>query len=234
MVHPAGTYFYVANTGSNTVSVFRTSDNGLEATVGVGSWPLGLAVSPDGSRVYVANSLDNTISVIQTSDNTLKDTWNIGVAPSTLAVTSDGAYLWVASPASVLKKVRTSDGAVMATVVLPGQAYGIALAPDRSEAYVTNGDQPGRVWVVDTASGGYSRAIAVGADPSQVAFAPDGTAYVTNGSSGSVSVINSGGVVIDTITIGTLTTPFGVAVNPAGDRVYIANQTSDSVWWFAL
>ena len=47
---------YVANGGSNTVSVIDTATKTVVATVGVGSVPDGIAVTPDGTHVYVANS----------------------------------------------------------------------------------------------------------------------------------------------------------------------------------
>ena len=38
----------------NTVSVIDTATNTVTATVPVGSYPIGVAVTPDGTKVYVA------------------------------------------------------------------------------------------------------------------------------------------------------------------------------------
>jgi len=48
-------------------------------------------------------------------------------------------------------------------------------------------------------------------------------AYITNGNSATVSVIDtSTNTVINTIQVGA--TPYGVAVSPSGNRVYVANR----------
>ncbi|MGW7695574.1 hypothetical protein ACWGMA_43340 [Streptomyces asiaticus] len=49
---PPGGYAFVANLGSDTVSMINTSTDAV-TTVGVGRGPVGVAVSPDGSRAYV-------------------------------------------------------------------------------------------------------------------------------------------------------------------------------------
>ena len=85
---PGGDFVYVANGGSNNVSVIRTSDNTVVDTVDVGDAPVGVAVTPDGDFVYVANSLfTNDVSVIQTSDNnTVVDTVDVGDLPFSLGL----------------------------------------------------------------------------------------------------------------------------------------------------
>jgi YVTN family beta-propeller protein len=51
-----GTFAYVTNGGSGTVSVIRTADNTVTATVTVGGSPEGVAITPDGAFAYVTNS----------------------------------------------------------------------------------------------------------------------------------------------------------------------------------
>src|SRR5436189_20063 len=65
-VTPNGTEVYVANEGSNNVSVIDTSTNAVTATVDVGTTPVDVAITPDGADVYVSNSASNTVSVIDT------------------------------------------------------------------------------------------------------------------------------------------------------------------------
>jgi YVTN family beta-propeller protein len=81
-----GNIAYVANQGTNTVTVLDTSNAGaptLVRTITVGSGPRGLVASPDGSKVYVANQNSGTVSVIRTSDNTVVD-----INPATTTVDS--------------------------------------------------------------------------------------------------------------------------------------------------
>ena len=46
VVSPDGTRVYVANTGSDSVSVIDTAANTVVATIGVGNGPIAVAVSP--------------------------------------------------------------------------------------------------------------------------------------------------------------------------------------------
>jgi YVTN family beta-propeller protein len=48
-------FAYVANQGSNNVSVIETTGNTVMTTVAVGTNPIRVAVTPDGKHVYVAN-----------------------------------------------------------------------------------------------------------------------------------------------------------------------------------
>jgi YVTN family beta-propeller protein len=70
-VSPDGSKVYVANAGSNNVSVIATVTDTVIDTVNVGEGPQGIAVSPDGSKVYVVNDVSDTVSVIATATNTV-------------------------------------------------------------------------------------------------------------------------------------------------------------------
>jgi YVTN family beta-propeller protein/VCBS repeat-containing protein len=87
---------YVANTGSNTVSVitFNANNTYKISTVTVGTAPTALAVSPTTGQVYVANRGSNTVSVISTSNKVIK-TITVGSQPSGVAITPDGKRVYV-------------------------------------------------------------------------------------------------------------------------------------------
>jgi YVTN family beta-propeller protein len=74
------------------------------ATINVGSWPIGIAVTPDGSKIYVANSalfenstLNGSLSVINTTINIVTDTVPVGMNPHGVAITPDGSKVYVAN-----------------------------------------------------------------------------------------------------------------------------------------
>jgi YVTN family beta-propeller protein len=48
------------------------------ATVGVGNFPIGVAIAPDGAIAYVTNRKIRTVSVIETASNTVVATVNLG------------------------------------------------------------------------------------------------------------------------------------------------------------
>lgn len=64
---PGGETLYLANAGSNDVSVIDLKTNRGIENIPVGSNPRGIAIAPNGSRVYVNNVLDGTLSVIDTN-----------------------------------------------------------------------------------------------------------------------------------------------------------------------
>ncbi len=80
-------YAYVANAGSNTVSVIKTSTNMVVKKVRVGNAPDGVAITPNGSDAYVANFDSNTVSVIKTSTNMVVKTVRVGSGPDGVAIT---------------------------------------------------------------------------------------------------------------------------------------------------
>jgi YVTN family beta-propeller protein len=97
VVTPDGSAVYVANSGSNTVSVISSPANSVVATIPVGNVPMFVAVSPDGSTVFVSNNQDGTVSVISTKTKTVTNTISVGTAPLGLTVKPDGSQLWVCS-----------------------------------------------------------------------------------------------------------------------------------------
>ena len=68
---PNGLSFYVANSGSNDVSVVSSTSFGVVANVPVGQNPVFIATEPSSTKVYAANAGSGTISIIQTVNNTV-------------------------------------------------------------------------------------------------------------------------------------------------------------------
>jgi YVTN family beta-propeller protein len=84
---PNGKILYLANAGSNDVSVIDLSTNKGLAHLTVGANPRGIAITPDGSRIFVNNVLDGTLSVIDAETLTVMDTvfmTDIPMAPQVL------------------------------------------------------------------------------------------------------------------------------------------------------
>ncbi len=63
-----GAAMFVANQGSNTVSVILVPSNIVIDEIDVGDAPTGIAVTPDGISVYVANLNSNTLMELQSPD----------------------------------------------------------------------------------------------------------------------------------------------------------------------
>ncbi|MBF8297359.1 MAG: hypothetical protein HW395_16, partial [candidate division NC10 bacterium] len=105
-VTPNGLFAYVANSGSNTVSVIATATNTVVGSpISVDQRPDFLTVSRDGASVFVPNQNSNSVFVISTASNTVTATISVGVNPTGVATTppdipiiptlSDGALLFL-------------------------------------------------------------------------------------------------------------------------------------------
>jgi YVTN family beta-propeller protein len=234
------TFAYVANTGSDNVSVIRTSDNTVLATVPVGDGPRGVAIAPSAARVYVANGLSDNVSVIQTSDNTLTATIPVGDNPQDLVVAPDGGRVYVTNSSDgSVSVIRTSDNTVVATIDVGDAASTIAITPNGAQIYVNStvisaGSPPfgglplDRTLVIRTTDFTVEGTFAVAmARPSDVAITPDGSlAYVprfTFPSSGSLGVIRTSDLTQTSVTLPG--SPGGMAITPDGSYAYVVRRS---------
>lgn len=202
-----------------TVSVVNLNTNTITGTITVGLAPASLAITPDGAFVYVINYVDGntgtgTISIIRTSDNTVVGpTIHDFSGPFAIVITSNGKFAYVTNFGSnnfnpigtTVSVVDLTTNTITTTINLDIQPAGIAITPDGKYAYATNYNSlysstgsdfdlapgQGTVNIIDTATNTViPPIIAVGQSPANVAISPDGEfAYVTNYTSGTVSVI---------------------------------------------
>lgn len=214
-ISPDGKHVYVANAcGTSascsgalqgTVSVIDAATNTVAATITVGQYPVGVAVSLDSGRVYVSNNGSSTVSVIDAATDTVIATVPIAACPDGLTVSPDGRRVFVAtgsSPTSLyfcgagIGTLSTIDTATDTATVALNFSYNdaaltVALSPDGGVAYVTGNGIP--LLMIDTATdtplGSVYPPQALGTGgfaAGGVALSPDGSrAYLTFASSNS-------------------------------------------------
>jgi YVTN family beta-propeller protein len=240
----AATYAYVANSGSNSVSVVDVQSNRVVATIGVQKSPTSLAASPNGQFVYVS-STGGDVQVIDTSTNKVSALIAAGQNPGAIAVRPDGRLIYVANNISCTKQdyisvIDTTQSKVVGQISL-GQgtcSSQIAFLPDAKYAYVAIAIAlgPCQLEVIDaTTNSVTTQNLGVGWNPCLVAVAPDGKhAYVATGvsngnGSNSVSVIDTASfTVVNTISLPN--SPSAIAVTPHGEYFYVANGNVVSVF----
>jgi YVTN family beta-propeller protein len=83
-----GRYVWSVNPGADTVSVIRTSNNRIAATVRVGDEPESVALDPLGRYAFVANASSDTVTVIRQTNRRGR------FAPSRLRSLRTGAEPW--------------------------------------------------------------------------------------------------------------------------------------------
>jgi YVTN family beta-propeller protein len=111
VVSKDGTRAFVANTGSNSISVIDTATQAVLDTIDVGDQPSGLAVAL-GGRVYVMGAA-GTLRAFETQAGTnayaLADSVFVGGTDGKIAVTPDGHFVYVVSgTVSVVENTGTT------------------------------------------------------------------------------------------------------------------------------
>ena len=159
---------YVANAGSNSVSVINPTTNLVVTTVPVGPNPVDIAVTPNGSTAYVTNAGSNSVSAINTTSNTVVATVTVGFSPVHVAIKADGTRAYVANARSnSISVIDTSTNAVVATVTVGLNPVDIAVTPNGSTAYVTNAGS-NSVSAINTTSNAVVATVTVGTNPVDV------------------------------------------------------------------
>ncbi|MBI1817230.1 MAG: beta-propeller fold lactonase family protein [Deltaproteobacteria bacterium] len=226
----AAPFAYVANLGSDSLSVIDTSDQTIVATIPVGSNPDGIAISPDGTTAYVANFRSDSVSVVDTRTNTVTATIAVATGPVGLAIAPNGVFAYISNRgAASVSRMRLASNEVTDAIPVGDGPNAVAITPDSAFAYVTNSftSEPGTVSVIDTATNAITANVLVLRNPNRLAIAPDGrTVYVTNYRSWNVSVIDTAANAVTT-TIRIAGRPGGIAVNPNGAFAYVATEAGD-------
>ncbi|MGU7774993.1 YncE family protein [Burkholderia sp. MR1-5-21] len=134
-VTPNEGWAYVANSGSNSVSVINVIPRGVSsftvvATIRVGLTPVSIAITPDGTHAYVANARSNSVSVIDTATQTVVVTVPVGPFPNKLSITPDGASVWVTNAGDhSVSIIDTSSNTVTATPAVGMTPFDIVTPP---------------------------------------------------------------------------------------------------------
>ena len=219
-------YVYVANQGSNNVSVVRTTDNTVVSTINAGTEPYGVAtVTLSGTTyLYVANTGSDNVTVINTSTNTVVATVLVGVKPYYVAVFGTDVYV-SNSQSNTVSVINANTNTVSATI--PVGSYPRGIKAVAGKVYVANYGDPNytggnSVSVINPATNTVSTVILM---PSSVdgprGLHGSGTSvYVANFRSNNVSIINTNtNTVSATIAVGL--GPRGIT--PLGTNVYVEN-----------
>jgi gliding motility-associated-like protein len=214
-VSPDGRRLYVVNLNSNSVSVYDAAAYTLIASIDVGGYPDGVAVTPDGSKVYVTNS-SNTISVIDATTNTVKTTITEGKSPYGIAVSPDGSNVYAAiSGADEVSVISAATDMIIGAIPVGASPAGVAITPDGSKLYVAN-QFSNDISVISTAKNAVIATIPVGSAPTGLSVTSDGSeVYVANQTSNNVSVINTASNnVAATVNVGSYPISLGNFISP--------------------
>jgi YVTN family beta-propeller protein len=221
---------YIANTGSDTVSVLDTADNTVARTIALprGSRPIGVALDPTGRYLYTADGGSNRVSVLDTRAGRVLATVRVGTQPLSVAVAPDGKTVYAANSGSGdVSIIDARTNRVLRTIPTGRFPSGVAVTPDGASIYVTN--ELSGVTVIDAGNGTIQARLRE-PSPFSVAMSPDGDrAYVTGLGPGTVTVIDTGTHRVSaTVSVGPYgTDPF--TIRATADALYVANQGANTL-----
>jgi YVTN family beta-propeller protein len=204
----ASAFAYIANYGSNNVSVISTVSNSIIATIPVGSNPFGVSASQDGTLVYITNEGDNNVSVINTQTNKVTAIIPVGSGPKGIIVSADGTRIYVANSFSnTISIIDAATNSVLSNITVDQQPYGVAVSPDGKRVYVTNYNSRS-VSVIDPSSNSVIATVLVGFNPTGIIVSPDGKSTASNLMTNYTQLTGN---------------PTGLVASADGSKIYIAD-----------
>jgi YVTN family beta-propeller protein len=197
---------------------------------------------------YVVNGEDASISVINLSKNEVTETielmgtgsdmimWPhhiynhenhlaIGVPGMDLSAGHTGGMMGMMGRVLIVDAVK---GLILKDIETPMMNHNAIYSPDGTEIWTSQMDDAGTVLVYDANTYSLKNTITVGEDPAEVTFSADGSkAYVCNGGSNTVTVINpTTKSVITTLAVGL--DPVGAWSSSIG-KMFIDNEAGNSI-----
>jgi YVTN family beta-propeller protein len=136
-------FAYVANGGSDTVSIYDVVHVRLDREIQVGLNPTGITANPKRNEIYVVNSgrgqSNGSISVIDTEKNAVVASIAVHKKPYFLDVAPSGDLAYVANSGSNSVSVLDLKTRREIAIVGTGEAPGVArISPDGRSLVVTN------------------------------------------------------------------------------------------------
>jgi YVTN family beta-propeller protein len=229
-----------ANPRTKVSSIMEASWNGKKAEminsipfVAVAPAPMSLpndiALNNEGGETYLYVVLNGNSQLVKLRLSDKKIIWQTatGMAPFGIALTSEKAYVtnWAGSV-----PVATGAGDNRETAGIP---YGNVYIDPK-----TGATSSGTVSIIDLKTGKVETEIKVGLHPNAIIASKDQKfVYVANGNSDNVSVINTRtNNVVDSISVSLSATseligdsPNGLAINDAGNTLYVSNGMDNAV-----
>ncbi|MFZ1024528.1 MAG: YncE family protein [Thermoplasmata archaeon] len=130
---------FVANSGSNNVSVLQGNLSAPIASIPVGMEPMGVTFDPVNGDIFVANNGSDDVSVISGSTLGLLTTVPVGSNPLGIAADPDTGKVFVANHGSANVSVISFGTPFVVTNVGAGTGpYGVAVDNLTDDVYVTN------------------------------------------------------------------------------------------------
>ncbi|OGW07741.1 MAG: hypothetical protein A2W77_04780 [Nitrospinae bacterium RIFCSPLOWO2_12_39_16] len=196
-VSPKTLLLYVANSGSNYVSVVDRFENRVVGVIGVEKNPTSLVLSQEQERLYVLNSRSNSISIIDTSQDFVRDRiqFSSGIEPVEMAMIPysdrrNHGKLYITNRGSNdVTAIDTFMKSQIKSVRVGNAPLGVSANPERQEVYVANSGS-NSISVIDSITDEVKATINVDRTPVDVVVVRNNI-YVLNAESDSITIIDT-------------------------------------------
>ena len=169
----AGNLAYIANAGSNSVSVVDLKARREVAQIGIGEEPVALRLAPDGKTLIVANQRGNSVSIVDVAARRVRSIFPDCPGAADVAVLPDSSKAFIACAAGhqvmAIALAGSSDAQgkpdrLEASMDVGRAPVQLALKPDGGEVFVST-SLANSISEVDTSKNDVGGAYLIGDDP---------------------------------------------------------------------
>lgn len=231
---------YIANNGSNSITVINTCDQSIVTTInGFAGIPTGNSVSPDGQWLYVPNFGTNVIQVVNLNTNTISASITVGAlaisAPEQSVVSPDNSRVYLTLfDENKVAVINAATNTVITYYTTDNRPTGVDISNDGTKLYVAN-QNDNTLIVYNTATGARISTISLGpttlinGGAAGVVLNHANTfAYVALQDPNSVKVVNLATNTVSA-TVGVGGRPFGLDITPDDSRLYVSCVSGNRV-----
>jgi YVTN family beta-propeller protein len=192
-IDPTGERGYVANSGSNNVSVLDLRSHREIAAIGTGETPATVRITPDGKALVVTNRAGNSVSIIDVHTGKVRSIFPGCMGANDASILPNSSKVFVACSAShfvmAIALANAEHGDQLLTMLLVGQTpVHLALKPDGGEIFVSNFNS-NTISEISTWTNDVGGAYLIGAHPSRGIVSKDNSLlYVGNFNGGSIDI----------------------------------------------
>ncbi|MGH9980320.1 MAG: YncE family protein, partial [Nitrososphaeraceae archaeon] len=235
-IHERTNKVYVANRGSDSVSVISGDSNTKIKDIPVGNRPVAIGINNFGDKVYVANFNSANISVISTATDTKLKDIPVGDNPSDISIDEYKNRIYVVNQGSDSISVIENDTNIDKDILVEHNPYAIGIVRDNSfttNLYITNPDSDS-ITVINADNYSKIKDIPVGERPMAIStneFANRDLIFVANAFSDNITIIDgTTNTKIENISVGKMPMDIDI-VRPTffTAKIFVANSASNNI-----
>ncbi len=234
---PDGKRLMVSCGDSGQADVIDLASRKSVQRIDLGEDPEIFDLTPDGKRMYVSNEEDGAVTVVDVASGKPITQIKVGEEPEGVLVSRDGKTVYVTSEvASLIHVIDVASGKVVKNIKAGKRPRRLAMTPDGAQLWVTN-ELGASVTVIstkdhsalDTIGFEVKGARATDITPVGMVMSADGrTAYVALGKANHVAFVDVATRKVKSLVLAGKRA-WGLALNKAQDRLFVANGLSDDL-----